>query len=133
MRQLTPVRIVVAAVVIASSVAGYLAFRALSDAEKGTISGTVLVGPTCPVERDPPDPACADKPLATNLVLVSGDGAREVRKFRSDASGEFTVEIAPGSYLILSATSGPPTCDARVDVVAGQTTVITVLCDSGIR
>ena len=32
------------------------------------IRGTVMAGPTCPVERDPPDPNCADKPLS---VLVS--------------------------------------------------------------
>ncbi|MBI2474161.1 MAG: hypothetical protein HYV68_00500 [Candidatus Taylorbacteria bacterium] len=64
----------------------------------GTIFGTVMLGPACPVMRDPPDPECADKPYATNLVLTTADGAREIKKFSSDSSGRFRLEVPPGKY-----------------------------------
>src|ERR1700704_5848784 len=33
------------------------------------IRGNVMAGPTCPVERVPPDPACADRPLSTTITV----------------------------------------------------------------
>src|SRR3989338_9714702 len=33
------------------------------------VKGTISLGPTCPVMRDPPDPACADKPYATAVTI----------------------------------------------------------------
>src|SRR3989344_8495557 len=66
----------------------------------GTIQGTVLLGPTCPVERDPPDPNCADKPYAARLVLTSADGAKVIQEFKADYDGEFFLEVPPGEYAI---------------------------------
>jgi len=36
------------------------------------IQGTVMAGPTCPVERNPPDPQCADRPLQTLVANKKG-------------------------------------------------------------
>lgn len=35
----------------------------------GKVSGKILLGPTCPVMKNPPDPACADKPYETSIQI----------------------------------------------------------------
>jgi hypothetical protein len=110
--------------------------RASTDmVSKSGIRGTVLVGPTCPVERMPPDPNCADRPLATDLILTTLDGDRTIARFRSDADGEFTIGVAPGIYSIRGASKNTlPACGAtEVTVRANEYTDIEVSCDSGIR
>jgi hypothetical protein len=102
----------------------------------GTVAGTVLYGPTCPVMRDPPDPRCADKPYAADLVLTTADGLKSIQTFRSDIDGSFTLSIEPGSYAIHGAPSGKafPRCNSEVfQVVKDKTAAVTVQCDSGIR
>ncbi len=99
------------------------------------IKGTVLLGPTCPVERIPPDPACADKPYVTTLEVTAADGSRSIKEFSSDASGTFTVEVPSGEYVIRSAsTNFYPRCSSgTIRVVAGAYAKTTVYCDTGIR
>lgn len=98
------------------------------------IEGTVWVGPTCPVERDPPDPECADRPLRTDLVVARG--SKVAASFSSAQDGTFRVAVGPGDYEIrmTEGSTTPPTCPATpVTVVAGQYTHMDVSCDSGIR
>lgn len=98
------------------------------------IHGVALVGPTCPVEQDPPDPACADKPYEGALVVTTPDGAQVVRTFSTDAAGRFNVSLPPGDYAIRSASPNAlPSCMATARVVADAWTVVEVPCDSGIR
>jgi len=101
------------------------------------VRGRVTAGPTCPVERDPPDPACADRPVA-GAVLIFRDGAgTEIARVTSDADGTFAVTLAPGSYGLtaepvegLMGTPGP----MDVEVAAGQPTAeLVVSYDTGIR
>lgn len=66
-----------------------------------TVSGTVVAGPTCPVVTDPPDPACADRPVeGAVLVVTTLDGA-EVARTTSDADGRFSLILAPGAYRLV--------------------------------
>jgi hypothetical protein len=97
------------------------------------IEGKVMLGPTCPVQRDPPDPQCADKPYQANLAAMQ-DG-KVVQQFSSDSNGTFHVALAPGDYEIQSAQSGHPTCSSQgtIHVTAGQFTKADVSCDTGIR
>jgi len=102
----------------------------------GGINGTVLLGPTCPVVMDPPDPACADKPYATNLVLTTADQSRVITEFSSDANGKFSVKVQPGEYTIRSAATANilPYCSHdQFKVEANKFTNITISCDTGIR
>jgi len=102
---------------------------------KGGIRGNVFLGPTCPVERDPPDPQCAERPFAADFAVTTPDGSRVITTFSSDAAGAFSVALAPGSYIIRDNISNPmPTCVTDVFVVkAGVYTEVPVSCDSGIR
>lgn len=101
------------------------------------ISGMVLLGPTCPVMRDPPDPECADKPYATALVVTTSDQALVIKELRSEETGKFSVQVAPGEYAIRSAAASNilPYCSSSgtIKVNASVYTETTVYCDTGIR
>ena len=101
------------------------------------IRGAVLLGPICPVERIPPDPACAAKPYATTLVVTTSDGAQVIKEFKSDANGTFSVNVPAGEYAIRSAAAANvlPFCfsNGTVIVESGAYTETTVSCDTGIR
>ncbi len=108
-----------------------------TSALKSGIDGTVQVGPACPVQRDPPDPSCADHPLQADFVVQTGDPAHEVARVSSDGNGNFRVSLAPGTYAVAPAPGGSiyPRCPPSdpVTVVADAYTKITITCDSGIR
>jgi hypothetical protein len=99
------------------------------------IYGTAMMGPTCPVERNPPDPNCADRPYTGTLLLEEPPGTI-VREFNSSADGSFNVSADPGRYVIRSpsGTMGP-TCtdDGTITVIAGRFTRADVACDTHIR
>lgn len=109
-----------------------------TGAGKQTVSGRATAGPTCPVERNPPDPACAARPVA-GAVLVIQDAAsgREVTRVTTDQDGRFSVALAPGSYHLVPQTAnglmgGAPPVDFQVE--AGRSTPpLGVSYDTGIR
>jgi hypothetical protein len=99
------------------------------------IRGTVMAGPTCPVERNPPDPACADKPLATTVaVFRKGNAVTPFATTKSNASGAFEFSIPPGDYVVGAGESALPRCTQTPATVGPNTyTNITIECDTGIR
>ncbi|MEA3199097.1 MAG: hypothetical protein QOE90_525 [Thermoplasmata archaeon] len=130
------VRLLLLALVLA--LAGCLSAPAPAPSTSGSgIFGTAMLGPTCPVERAPPDPACADRPFAGNLTVTSADGATSLARFVTRADGTFNVTLAPGTYAIRGAENpnGLPRCasDGPFTVRAGAWTEVNVSCDTGIR
>jgi Immunoglobulin-like domain of bacterial spore germination len=102
------------------------------------VSGYIHTGPTCPVEQNPPNPNCADKPFAgAKVVIKSKANGSIVSQSTSDKSGNFRVTLATGTYSIdvSSASGGPlPKCETKEATVAsGKFTTVDVSCDSGIR
>ena len=101
------------------------------------VRGTVTAGPTCPVQRDPPDPACAERPVSgAVLVFTDPDGA-EVARTISGADGSFLVELAPGAYRLtaqpVEGLMGTPE-PMDVEVVPGKPmTELQISYDTGIR
>ena len=99
----------------------------------GTVVGTALVGPTCPVMRNPPDPACADKPYVGGFELSNSVVSKMV--YTND-SGSFTAQVAPGTYSLVSTRQTTlPRCTnvENIVVVADVVTKVSISCDSGIR
>lgn len=101
------------------------------------VRGTVTAGPTCPVERDPPDPACAPRPVGGAVLVFAGADGTEVARVTSAADGSFTVELAPGAYRVtaepVDGLMGTP-APMDVEVEAGQPmTELQVSYDTGIR
>ena len=100
------------------------------------VRGTVTAGPTCPVETEPPDPACAARPVAGAVLVFTDAGGAEVARGTSAADGTFTVELAPGAYrLTPQSVKGLMGTPAVMDVVveAGLPTELQVSYDTGIR
>ena len=101
------------------------------------IRGVAMLGPTCPVMKDPPDPACADKPYQASLVVTTSDQSSVIKTFSTGADGTFRVELPPGTYAIRSAAGANilPRCASQgtISVASGSFTEATIYCDTGIR
>jgi hypothetical protein len=100
------------------------------------VRGTVTAGPTCPVETEPPDPGCAERPVAGAVLVFTDAGGLEVARVTSNTDGTFTVELAPGAYRVsaepVDGLMGTP-APMEVQVEAGQWTELPVSYDTGIR
>ena len=98
------------------------------------ISGVAVAGPTCPVER-PGDSACAPRPVAGAVIVVTDPAREEVGQATTDAEGRFFVALPAGSYLVtagdVEGLMGPP-ASMEVVVSDGEAT-IELTYDTGIR
>ncbi|MGZ8562260.1 MAG: MSCRAMM family protein [Candidatus Limnocylindria bacterium] len=101
------------------------------------VRGTVTSGPSCPVVTNPPDPSCADRPVAGAVLVLQDASGVEVARVTSADDGSFTVALAPGAYrLIAQPVEGLMGTPAPMDVgvEAGQPMAeLTVSYDTGIR
>jgi hypothetical protein len=99
------------------------------------ISGLALAGPVCPVETNPPDPACAPRPVEGAMVLAVSESGDRV-EVTTGPDGRFSFDLAAGRYQIvaqpvegLMGTPGP----VEVDVASGSIDVGVLMYDTGIR
>lgn len=101
------------------------------------IRGTVMAGPTCPVERNPPDPNCADRPVETNISFYrASDPTHGIAYITSDAQGAFQLSLPPGDYIVMAGPYGVPyprCADTSATVGPTGYTPIVISCDTGIR
>jgi hypothetical protein len=101
------------------------------------IRGLVLLGPTCPVEASPGEnePVPCLTPYAATLVVLDHENVK-VATVTSGPDGKFTVDLAPGDYVVTPETgtdSYPIANPVSVTVVSGQYAEIQVNYDTGIR
>ena len=107
------------------------------SAPPGTgLSITAAAGPTCPVERIPPDPACAPRPVAGASIVIKDRHGTTVATIVTDASGFASASLPAGTYLVqpqpaegVMGTAGPQ----EVTVVDGAMTPVLLAYDTGIR
>jgi hypothetical protein len=90
-------------------------------------------GPVTPVCRV--DVPC-DAPFSATFN-VNKEG-RRVAQFQSDAAGQFTIFLAPGSYIDVPNSDAPiisPSSQSKLVTVAdsGMLTVVRLTFDTGIR
>jgi hypothetical protein len=98
---------------------------------------TALAGPVCPVERVPPDPACAPRPVAGATVLVLDGQRKTVATVVLDDRGMVAlVPLPAGSYVVQAQPAnglmGTPE-PQNVTVVDGTITPVVLAYDTGIR
>lgn len=101
------------------------------------VGGQAIAGPVCPVERIPPDPACAPRPVVGALLVIAANDNREVARATTDADGRWTTTLPAGEYtLVPQPVSGllgiaPP---IPFDVSSiGSSVSLDVTYDTGIR
>jgi hypothetical protein len=97
---------------------------------------TAVVGPTCPVERFPPDPACAPRPAADATILIAGESDGAQQMVVTDDAGTAVAALAPGNYTVsgegsAGSMTGPE--PQQVIVERGSVTEVTLTYDTGIR
>lgn len=104
----------------------------------GSVHGQILLGPVCPVEQNPPDPACAPKQYKGTVEIKSLSTGTTYKPVTTDSAGEFDLSLAPGSYELKvskASNSSPfPQCSAvEILVIANKSQAVTMNCDTGIR
>jgi hypothetical protein len=101
------------------------------------IKGIAMLGPMCPVQKNPPDPKCADRPYKTNLIITSRPPSQIVKSFSSGTDGRFSVDLPPGEYAISSADTASifSHCSSQgsIKVENNKYADVTINCDTGIR
>jgi hypothetical protein len=100
------------------------------------IAGVATAGPVCPVERVPPDPDCAPRPVAGATIVIRDASRAEAARVTTAADGTFFADVRPGDYVVepqpkegLMGVAGPQ----AVTVVEGVATTIQLGYDTGIR
>jgi len=64
------------------------------------VGGLAVAGPVCPVERNPPDPSCAPRPVGGAVLVVSGPDGHEVARATTDSDGRWALALPPGAYVL---------------------------------
>jgi hypothetical protein len=130
------VGIVVASFVLAASL-GACGDSGTASTTPGTgIEITATAGPVCPVEQQPPDPACAPRPVVGAAVAVRDASGGEVATGQTDAAGTLSIELAAGEYVIEPAPVDGLMGTAEAvpaTVVDGAMTPVVLAYDTGIR
>lgn len=100
------------------------------------VGGTAAAGPVCPVETNPPDPACAPRKVTSAVVVFRDAAGAEIARTTTAPDGTYFADLAPGIYIVeaqpvtgLMGTPGPQ----RVTVDEGVTSTIDLGYDTGIR
>ena len=112
------------------------AAQTTTSGPSGVVEGTVLAGPTCPVVSQPPDPSCADRPVAGAVLRILDDQGSIAAEVTSDEEGRFRAELEPGRYSLV-----PQPVEGLLGTASAQTftiseaAVVTLLVgyDTGIR
>ena len=93
-------------------------------------------GPVCPVERTPPDLACAPRPVAVAVIVIRDASGKKIARVTTANDGTYLAEVPAGNYVIepqpvqgVFGTPGP----TSVAVDKGATSRVDVGYDTGIR
>ena len=123
--------------VVAFAIAGCTGPSATATGAPDTgIGGVATAGPVCPVERNPPDPSCAPRPVAGATIVIRDGSGSQVAVAISGVDGNYFVSLPPGDYVVdpqpvtgLLGTAGKQ----QAAVVAGAITDVNLDYDTGIR
>ena len=65
------------------------------------VGGVVTAGPVCPVEKNPPDPACAPRPVDGAILAIHDAAGTEVARVTTVADGTYFAELPAGFYVVI--------------------------------
>jgi hypothetical protein len=111
-------------------------------AQTGLLQGGVTIGAITPVEQPGQTIIVPPEVFSSRKVLVYGpNGAKLVQEvtinqIRQTANGYYSVQLEPGTYSIdithtgIGGSSGLP---QNITITAGQTTILNIDIDTGIR
>ncbi|MGP1675489.1 MAG: hypothetical protein ACTS8Z_09785 [Candidatus Limnocylindrales bacterium] len=110
--------------------------RASDDAGRTGLRINAVAGPVCPVERIPPDPACAPRAVGGATIAIRDPQGVEIKRISLDATGSAFVELPPGDYEVVGGEveglMGVPEPQVAA-VTDGVATTVDLTYDTGIR
>ena len=104
--------------------------------DPATVTVRLVAGPVCPVERNPPDPSCAPRPVPDAQVVLRDPSGNEVASGAADATGMVTFSVPGGAYYVETAAVQGLMRQAEAQAFAvpgGRSVTITLEYDTGIR
>ena len=108
--------------------------------EVGFLKGVISIGPLCPVEKDPPDPACLptyETYKAYPVSIWSSNGRRKIAQLNPALNGSYYLELSPGKYSVILGTGqnsiGSSNLPAEVVIRSQSETILNINIDTGIR
>jgi len=118
----------------------------ISDDSNGTtgilpfnsgVTGKVFIGPICPVQKDPPDPNCADKGYTTTVQVIEKNSSKSslFSIVETDKEGNYKVLLPPGEYQLQAVGGQPfPRCEWKDIIIESDSMIeVDLSCDTGIR
>ncbi len=105
---------------------------------EGVLEIRAVAGPVCPVEREPPDPACDPRPVEGARILVSPGDGRDivVAEARTDEKGLARISLPAGDYIVtgleVTGLFGSPE-PVTVSIRGTVTQALVLTWDTGIR
>lgn len=110
--------------------------KADAPASAAFIQGVVTAGPTCPTQADPPDPACAPRPVPSARITAINAKTGSQTSTVTDAEGRFSLEIQAGTVQLSGAPveglMGVPD-PVEITALAGEQHNIDLVYDTGVR
>jgi len=67
------------------------------------VRGTVTAGPVCPVEKVPPDPSCAPRPVAGAVIVATNASGDEVGRATTAADGTYALFVTQSGTVTITA------------------------------
>lgn len=100
--------------------------------------GVATAGPVCPVARNPPDPACAPRPVSGATIVIVDQAGREVATATTSTDGTYRVAVPAGHVRIepprvAGLMRAPAPIDALIPAGAGAWLRVDLDYDTGIR
>jgi hypothetical protein len=130
-------------IILISIVAALSAAGCTATVETGTIRGAVTIGPVFAGPASPNDtrPVPNEVFSARKIIIYDSAGKKVIETVRitqvgQSASGHYVAQLEPGTYIVDIADNGIDHADGlpkRVTVAAGQTTIVDMDIDTGIR
>jgi hypothetical protein len=112
------------------------------NVRNGTLQGTVSIGPIWPVERPGENPPVPAQVFEARKVIVYDEAHANVvstvpiQQTGQSAKGSYSVQLKPGRYSVDISRGGidrSGAVPAKVEIKSGQTIILNIDIDTGIR
>ena len=109
---------------------------------QGTLQGTITIGPIQPVERPGENPPVSPKVFEARKGIIYNKSKTRVvetlglTQIGQSAKGSYSIQLKPGEYVVdinrigIDSSSDVP---KKVEIESGQTVIVDIDIDTGIR
>ena len=105
--------------------------------QAGVLEGTVTIGPLCPVEPCQVTPEqLAEAYAARKVIVFNAESPSVIEELSLDQNGKYMTELTPGQYTVdINHAGMDRSADVpkTVTIESGQTTVVDISIDTGLR